>query len=222
MVIHDQEEIQSLNWSRRFPGVVLFSEIYQGQHYLASHLLLHSLRRFLENRSFIATFITNLMNSSWFNSWTVTGPVARFARQIAGQGYIVAAPSSYHEFTGPEALAYGMYSFPMLNLHAFGKVRYCETCFVRCLELTRHVLHPPPRMGTPLYRNSDFILTVFRKMYQALTWATSTKSQRYAERAISVEYSESQCQYYEWLKIYIRWWDTFRALLTWSIQKRRS
>jgi len=36
----------------------------------------------------------------------VTGPVARFARLIAGQGYIVAAPSSYHEFTGPEALAY--------------------------------------------------------------------------------------------------------------------
>jgi carboxymethylenebutenolidase len=39
-------------------------------------------------------------------SLTVTGPVARFARQIAGQGYIVAAPSSYHEFTGPEPLAY--------------------------------------------------------------------------------------------------------------------
>lgn len=36
----------------------------------------------------------------------MTGPVARFARQIAGQGYIVAAPSSYHEFTGPEPLAY--------------------------------------------------------------------------------------------------------------------
>ncbi|KAH7155289.1 Alpha/Beta hydrolase protein [Dactylonectria estremocensis] len=49
----------------RFPGVCLFSEIYQ-----------------------------------------VTGPVARFARQIAGQGYIVAAPSSYHDFTGPEALKY--------------------------------------------------------------------------------------------------------------------
>ncbi|KAK4156361.1 Alpha/Beta hydrolase protein [Chaetomidium leptoderma] len=49
----------------RFPGVVIFSEIYQ-----------------------------------------VTGPVARFARQIAGQGYIVAAPSSYHDFTGPEPLAY--------------------------------------------------------------------------------------------------------------------
>lgn len=37
---------------------------------------------------------------------TVTGPVARFARQMAGHGYIVAAPSSYHEFTGPEPLAY--------------------------------------------------------------------------------------------------------------------
>jgi hypothetical protein len=40
------------------------------------------------------------------NSPIVTGPVARFARQIASQGYIVAAPSSYHEFTGPEPLAY--------------------------------------------------------------------------------------------------------------------
>ncbi|KAF2704026.1 alpha/beta-hydrolase [Pleomassaria siparia CBS 279.74] len=49
----------------KFPGVVVFSEIYQ-----------------------------------------VTGPVSRFARQICSQGYIVAAPSSYHEFTGPEPLAY--------------------------------------------------------------------------------------------------------------------
>ncbi|KAI4103215.1 MAG: hypothetical protein LQ339_004318 [Xanthoria mediterranea] len=38
--------------------------------------------------------------------YQVTGPVARFARQMAGHGYIVAAPSSYHEFTGPEPLAY--------------------------------------------------------------------------------------------------------------------
>lgn len=38
--------------------------------------------------------------------YQVTGPVARFARQIAGQGYVVAAPSSYHEFVGPEPLAY--------------------------------------------------------------------------------------------------------------------
>ena len=36
----------------------------------------------------------------------MTGPVERFARQIAGNGYIVAAPSSYHDFTGPEALTY--------------------------------------------------------------------------------------------------------------------
>jgi carboxymethylenebutenolidase len=36
----------------------------------------------------------------------VTGPVSRFCRQISGQGYIVAAPSSYHEFTGPDPLAY--------------------------------------------------------------------------------------------------------------------
>ena len=36
----------------------------------------------------------------------MTGPVSRFARQIAGQGYIVAAPSSYHDFIGPEALGY--------------------------------------------------------------------------------------------------------------------
>ncbi|KAI5303423.1 asparagine-linked glycosylation protein [Ascosphaera pollenicola] len=49
----------------RFPGVAVFSEIYQ-----------------------------------------VTGPVARFARMIAGHGYICAAPSSYHEFTGPEPLQY--------------------------------------------------------------------------------------------------------------------
>jgi len=51
--------------SARFPGVVLFSEIYQ-----------------------------------------VTGPVARLGRQIASHGYIVAAPSSYHEFTSSDALAY--------------------------------------------------------------------------------------------------------------------
>jgi hypothetical protein len=36
----------------------------------------------------------------------VTGPVARFCRQIAGHGFICVAPSSYHEFTGPEPLKY--------------------------------------------------------------------------------------------------------------------
>ena len=67
----------------RFPGVVVFSEIYQGKPRGANQSDTYR----LTNRS-------------------VTGPVQRFARQIAGKGYIVAAPSSYHEFTGPEALAY--------------------------------------------------------------------------------------------------------------------
>jgi len=48
-----------------FPGVVVFSEIYQ-----------------------------------------VTGPVERFAGQIASHGYVVACPSSFHEFEGPEAIPY--------------------------------------------------------------------------------------------------------------------
>lgn len=38
--------------------------------------------------------------------YQVTGPVARFARLIAGQGFIVAAPSVYHNFVSPEPLAY--------------------------------------------------------------------------------------------------------------------
>ncbi|KAF1810110.1 alpha/beta-hydrolase [Eremomyces bilateralis CBS 781.70] len=38
--------------------------------------------------------------------YQVTGPVARFARQIASHGFIVAAPSSYHEFVSSEPLAY--------------------------------------------------------------------------------------------------------------------
>ncbi|KAJ6610049.1 dienelactone hydrolase [Mycena sp. CBHHK59/15] len=49
----------------KFPGVVVFSEIYQ-----------------------------------------VTGPVERFAGAIASQGYVVACPSTYHEFEGPEAIPY--------------------------------------------------------------------------------------------------------------------
>jgi len=49
----------------KFPGVVVFSEIYQ-----------------------------------------VTGPVERFAGQIASQGFVVACPSIYHEFEGPEPIPY--------------------------------------------------------------------------------------------------------------------
>ncbi|KAK8850479.1 hypothetical protein IAR55_004397 [Kwoniella newhampshirensis] len=49
----------------KFPGCVVFSEIYQ-----------------------------------------VTGPVERFGGNIASEGYIVALPSSFHEFEGPEAIPY--------------------------------------------------------------------------------------------------------------------
>ncbi|KAG1755239.1 dienelactone hydrolase [Suillus paluster] len=38
--------------------------------------------------------------------YQVTGPVERFAGKIASQGYVVACPSSYHEFQGPEAIPY--------------------------------------------------------------------------------------------------------------------
>jgi len=38
--------------------------------------------------------------------YQVTGPVERFAGQIASQGYIVACPSIYHEFESPEAIPY--------------------------------------------------------------------------------------------------------------------
>ena len=55
-------------------------------------------------RTLLQGFHFELEGPFWFLA--VTGPVARFARQIAGQGYIIAAPSSYHEFTGPEPLAY--------------------------------------------------------------------------------------------------------------------
>lgn len=54
----------------------------------------------------IAKVSQSVSQSVIIDDVAVTGPVARFARQIAGQGYIVAAPSSYHEFTGPEPLAY--------------------------------------------------------------------------------------------------------------------
>lgn len=63
----------------------------------------------------------------------MTGPVARFARQIAGQGYIVAAPSSYHDFTGPEPLAYDVPGTDAGNEYKIKKVRVdrrlpCRQC----------------------------------------------------------------------------------------------
>lgn len=38
--------------------------------------------------------------------YQVTAPITRFCRQLAGRGFIAAGCSSYHEFMGPEALAY--------------------------------------------------------------------------------------------------------------------
>ncbi|KAF7339425.1 Dienelactone hydrolase [Mycena sanguinolenta] len=38
--------------------------------------------------------------------YQVTGPVERFAGSIASQGFVVACPSTYHEFEGPEAIPY--------------------------------------------------------------------------------------------------------------------
>ncbi|KAH8924953.1 putative carboxymethylenebutenolidase [Atractiella rhizophila] len=49
----------------KFPGVIVFSEIYQ-----------------------------------------TTGPVMRYAADIASQGYVVAAPCSFHEFAGPHPIPY--------------------------------------------------------------------------------------------------------------------
>lgn len=48
--------------------------------------------------------------------------MARFARQIAGQGYICVAPSSYHEFTGPEPLKYDAEDTDKGNAWKVGKV----------------------------------------------------------------------------------------------------
>jgi hypothetical protein len=47
----------------------------------------------------------------------------RFARQIAGQGYICVAPSSYHEFTGPEPLKYDVEDTDKGNVWKITKVR---------------------------------------------------------------------------------------------------
>jgi dienelactone hydrolase len=77
---------------------VVFSEIYQGTSSFSE------LRRLKESSSVSESRFANAIQSDI--KFTVTGPVARFSRQIASQGYIVAAPSSYHEFTGPEPLAY--------------------------------------------------------------------------------------------------------------------
>ncbi|GAA5981167.1 hypothetical protein JCM10908_004005 [Rhodotorula pacifica] len=42
----------------------------------------------------------------WSEIYNVTGPVLRFANQIAAQGYIVAAPNVFHEFAGNVPIPY--------------------------------------------------------------------------------------------------------------------
>ena len=56
----------------------------------------------------------------------MTGPVERFARQIAGNGYIVAAPSSYHDFVGPEGFTYDDEGTNKGNELKITKVRHNE------------------------------------------------------------------------------------------------
>lgn len=67
------------------------------------------------------------ITATHYPSHAVTGPVARFARQIAGQGYICAAPSSYHEFTGPEPLKYDAEDTDKGNAWKIGKVGLSAT-----------------------------------------------------------------------------------------------
>lgn len=92
----------------KFPGVVVFSEIYQGKRSLYLHFVHQQEEESISLvlGSYHRVFSVQSFGPLTLRTPTVTGPVARFARQIAGHGYIVAAPSSYHEFTGPEALAY--------------------------------------------------------------------------------------------------------------------
>ncbi|KAI0307823.1 dienelactone hydrolase [Multifurca ochricompacta] len=57
--------------------------------------------------------------------YQVTGPVERFAGQIASQGYVVACPSSFHEFEGPEAIPYdveGKYKVTHCRLPKFVEI----------------------------------------------------------------------------------------------------
>lgn len=53
--------------------------------------------------------------------YQVTGPVQRFAKDIAAQGYIVACPSIYHNWEGPEPLAYDVEGTDKGNLYKVEK-----------------------------------------------------------------------------------------------------
>ncbi|CAK5280547.1 unnamed protein product [Mycena citricolor] len=67
----------------KFPGVVVFSEIYQ---------VTGPVERFAELSMYLPPSGLRLHD--------------RFAGAIASQGFVVACPSTYHEFEGPEAIPY--------------------------------------------------------------------------------------------------------------------
>lgn len=89
----------------------------------------------------------------------------RFARQIAGQGYIVAAPSSYHEFTGPEALAYDVPGTDAGNEYKIQKVCYwlsswIKTAFYQALPAD---LNRPLRVMTKTLRFRSITFFLLRR-----------------------------------------------------------
>lgn len=62
----------------------------------------------------------------------VTGPVLRFANQIAAQGYIVAAPNVFHEFAGNEPIPYDAKGTDDGNSFKVSPARDSLSCDVRC------------------------------------------------------------------------------------------
>lgn len=56
--------------------------------------------------------------------YQVTGPVERFASNIASEGYVVALPSSFHEFEGPEAIPYDTDGTDRGNKYKVRRSRY--------------------------------------------------------------------------------------------------
>lgn len=92
----------------RFPGVVVFSEIYQ-----------------------------------------VTLPVKRLCRDIAGRGYVVACPCSYHEFEGSRAMSYDAKDTELGNKYKIEKSleAYDEDCDATIRHLQSLETCKPGKVG---------------------------------------------------------------------------
>lgn len=78
----------------KFPGCVVFSEIYQVTGPVERYVKL----------PISPGFHSYLVPTASCRTNTILTP--RFAGNIASEGYIVALPSSFHEFEGPEAIPY--------------------------------------------------------------------------------------------------------------------